>query len=111
MKEIGQRELVALHELGPSRIEESEAASRHNYRHASEEAVIDYLRLRHVGELGRSTDVGDRRKNVVLHDGAQQSVRRKTIRQRREIRGGHADVAPNVVAILSLQRDPTALLE
>src|SRR6202050_1766246 len=57
------------------RLDDGEARTRDNRAHAAEDFAIQHLRLSHVGDLRRASEVRRGRKQRILHHRTQQSTR------------------------------------
>ena len=72
-----QRKAITVQQVFPARGSSSVKELREvHHRHAAQQAIVDDLRLRQIGQLGRTADVGDGRQQIILHHRAQQSVGR-----------------------------------
>ena len=74
MEKIGQRELVALHQLSAAAIENRKTRARYGNRHAPQQDTIKRLRLRQIRNLGRTADVSDRRQHRILNHRAEEAL-------------------------------------
>src|SRR5580658_1690720 len=68
------------------RLHQSKTSPRQNRRHPPQQMFVNHLRLRHISNFRRPTDVSRRRQQCVLHHRPQQYVRRKSFRRRRNRR-------------------------
>src|SRR5271166_3412411 len=75
-------------------VDQSEVSARKNYRHATQKFFVKHLGLRVVGDFGGATKIGNRGKEKVLDDGAEQGIGTEMFR-----RGGDA-VEPALARLL-----------
>src|SRR5205085_11184386 len=92
-------------------IENREGAAWHHDRHTIQETLIQNLRLRHVGELGRTADVSDRGEQIILNNRTQERVAGELLGAIYKLGDAVDAILGDVVAILAPQRHPAILIE
>src|SRR5208283_5411694 len=75
VEHIGQAQLVARQNALCLGFEQRRRKPRQNWRHSSQQLLVDHGGLREVRDFRRSSGVNERRQQVILHHGTKQHVR------------------------------------
>src|SRR5271166_550861 len=98
---------------GDGRLDQRGAEARDDGRGSAEDRVVEHLRLRKVGDLGGTSDVGGGGQEKILKNGAQQGVGTDAlgsgIEDGEQVQSGEGFFAGGPIPVLALEREVLVL--